>query len=203
VLLVGVGLAYLLAIALGALAAVWRGELIDWAVTAVVLVPYALTPAVVAALVGRGEVPASPLFAAALVLAAVLVADPMRQQREALIPVLVSDHAKAARARGAAPWRVVLVHGLRNALLPVTSRMMLELPMAVTACFVIERALGLSGLGEVTLEAVARRDVGWLMTVALWGAILAVGALVLSDVVQAIVDPRLRDALFKTRRRRR
>jgi peptide/nickel transport system permease protein len=202
ILVVGIALAYFLAIVLGAMAAAHRGRFVDWALTAAVLVPYALTPAVLATLLWRGASPSRPLLAAGLLLAVVLVADPMRQQREALLPELVSDHVKAARARGARPIRVVLVHGLRNALVPVTTRVVLELPMAVTGCFVIEHALGLGGLGEATLEAVARRDVSWLMTLALWGALFAVAVLVLSDVVQAVVDPRLREALFADQRRR-
>lgn len=203
ILVLGVGLAYLLGIVLGAVAATRRGRFVDWGLTATVLVPYALTPAVLATLLVRDGPPEEPLVAAGLVLAAALLADPMRQQREALLPELVSEHARAARARGARPLRVTFVHGLRNALAPVTTRAVLELPTAVTACFVIEHALGLGGLGEATVEAVARRDVSWLMTIALWGALFVVTVLVLSDVVQAIVDPRLRDALFADRRRRR
>jgi peptide/nickel transport system permease protein len=136
-------------------------------------------------------------------LAAVVVADPTRQGRAALVGVMTSDYFTASAARGAGPLRLMVVHGLRNAFAPVATRLSTELPLAVTACFVIERIYGLDGMGAVTLDAVARHDTRWLMAVALAGAVLAVLALIISDVAYASLDPRLRAALMRTRRRRR
>ena len=131
------------------------------------------------------------------------VADPARQGRAALVPVLASEHVRAARARGAGPFRVLFAHGLRNALAPVATRMSTEIPLALTACFVLERVFGLEGLGAATLEAVAAHDTRWLMALSLGGTVVAVAALVLSDVAYASLDPRLRGALTRATRRRR
>ena len=145
----------------------------------------------------------APLAWAVATLVAVFVADPARQGRAALLPVLASEQVRAARARGAGPWRVLFAHGLRNALAPVATRMSTEIPLALTACFVVERVYGLEGLGAATLEAVAAHDTRWLMALSLGGAVVAVVALVLSDVAYASLDPRLRVALTRATRRRR
>ncbi|MCA9625063.1 MAG: ABC transporter permease [Myxococcales bacterium] len=201
-LLLGLALAYLLAIPLGALAAFHRGGGLDVTLTALVLVPYALSPAVVATLVLRYAAPLeAPMVWAVGLVALALSADPTRHQRTAVAAALASDFAQAARARGASPLRLLLRHGVKNALLPVLTRLSTELPLALTACFVVERALGLSGLGEATLEAVAAHDTRWLMALALLGSVLAVLALASSDLANALVDPRLRSAVTMRRRR--
>ena len=203
ILTLGLALAYLLAIPLGSLAAWHRGRGVDRIVAATVLVPYAASPAVLALVAVRFGAPfSSPMIVATIVLALVMLADPVRQQRSELLPVLTEDYVRAAVARGAGPLRTLLMHGLRNAMLPVATRAALELPVAVTACFVIEKVLGLPGLGEATLDAVARNDTSWLMALAVAGSVLVVAALVVSDVAYALLDPRLRSAIAVVRRRR-
>ena len=203
IMLLGLSLAYLFAVPLGALSAWQRGRGADRIVAAAVLVPYAASPAVLALVASRLGAPlTSPMAVAVVLLALVMLADPVRQQRSELLPVLAEDYVRAAIARGAGPLRTLLVHALRNAMLPVATRAALELPVAVTACFVIEKALGLNGLGEATLAAVSRHDISWLMALALCGSILAVGSLVVSDVAYALLDPRLRSSIAVVRRRR-
>ena len=209
VLLLGLGLAYAGAIPLGALSALYRGSGVDRLVGWLVLVPYALSPAVLGAfgvaLGWRSGVPGSPSFGslvlAGVLLALVLAAEPTRQQRAALLPVLTQDYVRAAMARGAGRWRLVVVHGLRHALFPLATRSALELPAAWAGVFVLERALGLPGLGDATLAAVARGDTAWLMAMVVAGACWAVVALVLSDVAYALLDPRLRQAVLRPHRR--
>lgn len=202
ILALGIALAYLLAIPLGSIAAWWRGSMVDRAIAATVLVPYAASPALlVTAAVGFGVQPEAAMMWAVILLAIALVADPTRQQRAALLPVLSEDYVRAALARGASRIRVLLVHGLRNAMLPVVTRAALELPVALTGCFVIEAALGLDGLGEATVSAVTTHDHRWLMALAVSGAVWSVMGLVLTDIAYATLDPRLRSALSPQRRR--
>jgi len=202
-LLLGLALAYLLAVPLGSLAAAYRGQGVDRMVAAAVLIPYAASPAVIALVAVRFGAPFDfPMAWAVVLVALVLLADPVRHQRAELLPILTEDYVRAAIARGANPFRVLLVHGLRNAMLPVATRAALELPVAVTACFVIEKVLGIRGLGEATLDAVSRADASWLMALALAGAVFAVMTLVVSVVAYALLDPRLRSAITSVRRRR-
>ena len=199
----GVLIAYVLALVLGSLSAWRRGAWPDGAIAAATLLPFVISPAVLAVLVSRsfGPFPDGTVVAV-LLLAAVLVADPTRHQRAAMMTILARDYVRAAVARGVRPWRVIAVHALRNTALPVVTRLSVELPVALTACFVIEHALGLHGLGEATLAAVRHADTRWLMAIAVLSATWAVLALVVSDVLYAVMDPRLRAALGQVTRRR-
>jgi len=209
ILLLGLALAYAAAVPLGALCARLRGSAPERAITAAVLVPYALSPAVLGALGvalgwqrsahAAGSIGALALAAGLLALG--LLAEPTRQQRAALLPVLTEEYVRAAAARGVGPLRLYLVHGLRAALFPMVTRAPLELPAALTAVFVLERALGLPGLGDATLAAVASSDRHWLMALVLAGASWAVLSLVVSDVAYALLDPRLRQELLQRHRR--
>ncbi|MBN4059249.1 ABC transporter permease [Endomicrobium sp. AH-315-J14] len=199
-LLAGLALAYLLALPLGALAANRRRSWIDRGIALLVLVPYALSPAVIGVVAHRLGAPADgSLLWPALLLALVLLADPVRHQRAALMPVLQREFMQAARARGVPRWRAVLTHGLRNAMLPIATRAALELPTALTAVFVLERVFGLHGLCEATLTAVERLDASWLMALTLVGAVFSVLVLVANDLSYSLFDPRLR---FHMRRKR-
>lgn len=201
ILALGVALAYLLAIPLGSLAAWFRGTAVDHAIAAAVLVPYAASPALLAtAAVGFGAEIEADTTLAAILLAVALLADPTRQQRSALLPALAADHVRAALARGAGRARVLFVHGLRNAMLPLVTRAAVELPVAITGCFVLEAALGLDGLGDATITAVSDHDHRWLMALSIAGAVWSVLALVLTDIAQATLDPRARSALTPQRR---
>ncbi|MBW2459585.1 MAG: ABC transporter permease, partial [Deltaproteobacteria bacterium] len=203
ILVLGIALAYLFAVPLGTVSAFYRSRGLDRTICGAVLLPYALSPAVVGLLALHFDVLSSgSVVGAAVLLALVLVADPTHQQRAELLPVLAEDYVRAAVARGAGPLRVLFVHGLRNAMLPVVTRAALELPVAITACFVLEHVFSLSGLGRATLEAVRLHDTGWLMALSVTAAAVSVLALVLSDVSYALLDPRLRHALMQRTRRR-
>jgi peptide/nickel transport system permease protein len=203
VLLLGIALAYLFAVPLGTISALFRTRGLDRTICGLVLLPYALSPAAVGLLAIHFDALSSgSVLGAAALLGLVLVADPTHQQRAELVPVLAEDYVRAAIARGAGPLRVLFVHGLRNAMLPVVTRAALELPVAITACFVLEHVFGLSGLGRATLEAVRLHDTSWLMALSVTAAAVAVVSLVISDVSYAMLDPRLRHALMQRGRRR-
>jgi ABC-type dipeptide/oligopeptide/nickel transport system permease component len=191
----GLGLAYLAAVVLGAAGAFARRS--GWALAAATLVPYVLGPVALGVL-GAWLGLRGPL-GAALLLALALSADPTRHQMVALAPALWREHVRATLARGAGPARVV-AHALRGAMMPVLARAAVELPAALTGAFVLERALALRGLGEATLEAVARRDVTWLMCVTVGAAAWAVLATTACDVAAAALDPRLERGLLGGRR---
>ena len=196
-------IAYLLAIPLGTWSALYRSGVLDRTISAAVLLPHVMSPAVLGMLLlATGPSLQARQWLALVVLAAVMLADPTRQLRAELLPELAQDYARAAKARGASPLRVVVVHGLRNALLPLVTRGALELPVAVTGAFVVERVFGLHGLGEATVEAVRSANVSWLMFMALTATALAVVALIATDVVYAMLDPRLQEVLSRSRRGR-
>jgi peptide/nickel transport system permease protein len=192
-----IALAYAAGIPLGALAAATRGGKRDLTVACVLFSLYAIPTAVIAILVVRAlPAPAAGIIAATVVLALSLVAAPARQARSALAFVLSKDFVRAAMSRGASHTRAVVMHGLRNALLPVATLAALEAPIALGGAFVVERIFGLQGLGEATIRAVAERDTSWLMALSLFAATAAAVGVVVTDLAYALIDPRLAPAVF-------
>jgi peptide/nickel transport system permease protein len=187
-----IALAYAAAIPLGAISAARRGHRLELGIACVVLGFCAVPTAVVAVILRRVFGPdAAGILPAAVTLALALMAAPTGQQRSALAAALTADYITAAQARGATVTRVVLVHGLRNTLLPVLTLAALEGPMALGGAFVAERVFDLHGLGEATIAAVRDRDTGWLMALSISAAGLAAVFVLLSDLGGATLDPRL------------
>ncbi|MBI4950682.1 MAG: ABC transporter permease subunit [Myxococcales bacterium] len=195
-------LAYLWALPLGVASALWHGKVVDRLLWASALLPYALSPAVLGVVaLGLGAPLGGALVWPTLLLALALVADPARQVRSALLVTLCRDHVLAARARGAGRVRILWAHGVRNALWPLATRATLELPTALTGAFVLERAFKLPGLCDATVEAVAQRDAGFLMALAVAAAAWSVLVLVATDLAYAALDPRVRSAIGPVRGR--
>jgi peptide/nickel transport system permease protein len=196
-LLGGIVIAHLTGIALGTLSAVARGKSLDYVVAALVLGLYALPTAALAAWLHRLEI-GTGIWLPMLVVAAGLVAAPMRHQRAALASVLTSEVVRAARARGSSRLRATTLHGVRRAVASVLSLLAVEPPMALSAVFVVEHVFALDGLGAMTIEAVARRDVSYLMALSMAAATLAVFVVLVLDLTQSALDPRQRSKISRS-----
>jgi ABC-type dipeptide/oligopeptide/nickel transport system permease component len=195
-----IALAYAIAVPLGALGAVYRGRRVDIALMLAALAFYA-TPTAVIAVMTRGVAGAGHVLPAILALAPALVAAPAVQQRAALSLTLSQDYVRAATARGAGRVRAILVHGLRNALVPVATLATLEGPMAFGGSFVVERVFSLRGIGELTMLAVQQRDIAWLMAISMSAALIAAVFVVAADLAYVAIDPRLGGAIHGRRGR--
>ncbi|MEI7893518.1 MAG: ABC transporter permease, partial [Myxococcales bacterium] len=86
-----------------------------------------------------------------------------RYQRSALLDVLSQDYMRTARAKGVSRVREVLVHALRNALLPTVTLAGLQVPTMLGGAFVVEEVFHLPGLGYETLRAVETHNTSWLV----------------------------------------
>jgi peptide/nickel transport system permease protein len=212
--LVGLGmlLSVVLAVPLGALAAVWHrragGVLLSGASQIGVAVPSFIAgillvdilavrlqwfpsggwtaPAVDPAAFARQIV--LPVASLGLVQAAILT----RYVRSAVLDVMREDYLRTARAKGLGPYRALIRHGLRNAAIPVVTVLGLQLSTLLIGAIVVERVFVIPGLGSLLLDSVANRDLlvvqGVVMVLVL--AVLAVNYVV--DVLYAVLDPRLR-----------
>lgn len=187
-------LAYPLGIALGAIAAARRGKAADFAVAAVVMVLYALPTAVVVTAFAR---PSGSLALGAFLVALGLVASPARQARSALLTQVSQDAFRSFLAAGHSRASA-LVKVLRTAALPLVSGSVLEPSMALGSVFVVEHALGLSGLGAATVEAVRAKDVAFLMVLSVLAATTTMLMTLASDLVQAALDPRSRKRFVRS-----
>jgi ABC-type dipeptide/oligopeptide/nickel transport system permease component len=199
VVLGAISLAYVIAIPAGAIAALYRGRRVNVGVMLAVLALYVTPTAAIAVLARRAGGGGAAL--AIVVLALALVAAPTAQQSASLSLAISSDYVRAAVARGAGRTRAVLIHGLRNALLPVATLATLEGPMALGGAFVVERVFSLHGVGEATILAVQQRDTGWLMAISMVAALIAAILVVLADLVCIVIDPRLLPAILARRGR--
>jgi peptide/nickel transport system permease protein len=115
-----------------------------------------------------------------------------RYQRAELLRVLPDDYVRTARAKGASEPRVMIVHVLRNALIPTISLLGLTLPVLFTGAVFIERVFAWPGMGWVILGAVATRDYPLVTAgVIVAAATVTLGSLA-ADLLYAVVDPRIR-----------
>jgi len=129
-----------------------------------------------------------------LTLALVAMAGWSRFQRAATIEVLHATYVESARARGLPERRVVGVHALRNALIPLTAVVATDFAAILGGAVLVEVVFAWRGMGRLLLDAVNGSDVhvatGWLVVTASVVIVLNL----LADLVYAALDPRIRDA---------
>jgi peptide/nickel transport system permease protein len=117
-----------------------------------------------------------------------------RTTRAALLGVLSEDFLRTARAKGLLPSRILRVHALRNALVPVLAVLGLQLGQMVGAAGVIEIVFNRPGVGKLLIDAILSRD--YPLSEALVAVLLAGVILInlVTDVLYGLVDPRVRHA---------
>jgi peptide/nickel transport system permease protein len=132
------------------------------------------------------------LFLPAICLGAVGAAGTARYVRATLLDVRASRFMLAARARGITNRRLLLVHALRPALLPVVTLLGLALPVLVSGSVVVEAIFSWPGMGQVAFNAARARDIPLILGATLVGAAAVVLANLVADLLYAVVDPRSR-----------
>ena len=128
----------------------------------------------------------------ALTLGTGLAAVLSRMVRSSMLEVLGEDYMRSARARGLPPRRVILRHGLRNALLPVITLLGLQLGALLAGAVITETVFSWPGVGLLTIESIQSRDYPVLQACVLLISTIYVLVNLLTDIVYAWVDPRIR-----------
>jgi len=128
----------------------------------------------------------------ALTLGLVGAAGTARFQRAAVLEVIGQDFVRTARAKGVGEARVLLVHVLRNALLPVITLLGLAFPFLLTGAVLIETIFAWPGMGRLAAEAIFRRDYPLVTAAALVASAMVVTGSLVADVLYAVADPRIR-----------
>jgi peptide/nickel transport system permease protein len=118
----------------------------------------------------------------------------MRQVRSSLLEVLNEDFVRTARAKGLTERRVVLFHGLRNALLPVVTVMGLQVSRLLGGSVVVETVFAMPGLGRYGVDAIFIRDYPVVQIVVLVTALIVVFSNLVTDLLYAALDPRIKFA---------
>lgn len=115
-----------------------------------------------------------------------------RQARSSILEVLGEDYIRTARAKGLREWRVISIHALRNALIPVVTVIGLSVGALLGGAIMVEIIFAWPGVGKWVVDAVGRRDYQTVQ-----GAVLLLAAMVILvnftvDVLYAVIDPRIR-----------
>ena len=132
------------------------------------------------------------IFLPALTLAVVKTAFIGRLTRTSLLEVLGKDYVRTARAKGAREPRVIYRHGLRNALLPLTTGMGLSLLATLSGSVAIELVFNRPGIGKLLISAIAERDYAVIQGGVVVFAMFVVLINLLMDLLYIVVDPRVR-----------
>jgi len=190
---------FALAVPIGAVGAWWRGRAFDVASSAVMFILYA-TPTFAVAEVLRRLTTTDAFGEARLVfpvcaLAAGSLAMLSRWQRTAMLDIARQEFVRTARAKGMPIWRVLVVHALRNALMPMVTVAGLHLPALLGGAIVVEEVFGLRGAGFETMRAIELHDGAWLTAVLVAAAVAVTLGLVASDVACSALDPRVKEVL--------
>jgi dipeptide transport system permease protein len=132
------------------------------------------------------------LLLPALVLGTSTTAVIARMTRSSLLEVLREDYMRSARARGLSPARVVLVHGLRNALIPVITVIGLKVGSLLAGAVLTETIFSWPGIGKWLIDAIARRDYPVVQAGILISACTFIAVNLLVDLLYGVVNPRIR-----------
>lgn len=123
-----------------------------------------------------------------------VVAGMMRLLRSGMLEVLDSDYVKLARVKGVVERRVVWLHALKNALIPVVTFAGIYFSILVTTAIVVETVFAWPGLGRLAYEAISSRDYPVIQAVVLATAAIVAVVNLGVDCLYAAIDPRIRHA---------
>jgi peptide/nickel transport system permease protein len=127
-----------------------------------------------------------------LVLAVFMAGSTMRLMRSTMLEVLRLDYMRTAQAKGLGRGVRLRRHALRNALIPVVTLIGLRLAFVFSGSAIIETVYGLPGLGQMTLDALSRRDYQVVQAVTLFSAFIIITVNLLVDLSYGLIDPRIR-----------
>lgn len=127
-----------------------------------------------------------------IVLVMLNVGSYMRYQRTNTLEVLSADYIRTARAKGLSEGKVVYKHVFRNTMIPLVTVMASTLPMLFGGAMITETVFGIPGIGKITYDALSVGDIPLAMGYNMFIAILTVIGILLSDIMYAVVDPRVK-----------
>jgi len=115
-----------------------------------------------------------------------------RFMRASMLDNMTQDYVRTARAKGMTERIVVLVHVLRNSLIPVVTVIALGIPTVFTGAIITEQIFRVNGLGQLLITAIYASDIPMVLTLSVVFAILIVLFNLIADLLYAILDPRIR-----------
>ncbi len=116
----------------------------------------------------------------------------MRMTRTNMLEVMNSDYIRTARAKGLKEKTVIYKHAFRNTLIPLVTSLAGLLPSLFSGSIITEQVFDLPGIGNIALKAMSAGDIPFIMGYNMFLALLSVIGVLLSDLMYAVVDPRVK-----------
>ena len=207
-----------IAIPLGIVSATKQYSITDYAVTIITMIGISLPSFFFAALLIKvfsswlGWFPASGLVSASastggiayfldmlhhlalpmMVLIVLSIGGLMRYTRTNMLEVLNSDYIRTARSKGLSEKKVIYVHAFRNTMIPLMTLLAGILPSLFGGAMITEEVFAIDGIGRLAYKALQQGDVPFIMGYNMFLAVLTVIGTLLSDLMYAVVDPRVK-----------
>jgi dipeptide transport system permease protein len=134
----------------------------------------------------------SHLILPAVALGTIPLAVIARMTRSSMLEVLREDYVRTARAKGASTWRVVGIHALRNALIPVVTTIGLQVGTMLAGAILTETIFSWPGIGKWLVEAIHRRDYPAVQGGILMSATVIIAVNLVVDLLYGVINPRIR-----------
>ena len=200
--LIAAGLAGVIGIVLGAVAALRRNKIIDKVImvitTAFVSMPSFIMGSLLLVLfaISWAILPANGAAPGGLILPIVTLSlYPMayitRLTRSSMLDVLGQDYIRTAKAKGVSGAKIIFGHALKNSLIPVITYFGPMLAYIVTGSLVVERIFAVPGIGRAFVSSITNRDYPMVMGTTIVLAVLIVVMNLVSDILYKVVDPRI------------
>jgi dipeptide transport system permease protein len=132
------------------------------------------------------------LILPSIVLGTIPLAVIARQTRSAMLEVLGEDYVRTAKAKGLSPRRVVNVHALRNALIPVVTTIGLQVGMLMAGAILTESIFSWPGIGKWMIDSISKRDYVVVQSGLLLIALIVMAVNLIVDLLYAVINPRIR-----------
>jgi peptide/nickel transport system permease protein len=133
------------------------------------------------------------LFLPAVALGIGSAAGVARYMRGSMLEVIHQDFIRTARAKGLSERTVIFKHALRNALIPIITLLGLYLPFLLSGAVLVETIFSWPGMGRLIVDAIFQRDYPLVMATSFVIAAIVIFGNLISDVLYAVVDPRIRN----------
>jgi len=115
-----------------------------------------------------------------------------RWYRTLFLEEISKDYVRTARAKGLTELRVLFLHVLRNAMIPILTGVVVVLPTLFMGSLILESFFGIPGLGSYTIDAIRSQDFAIVRSMVFLGSVLYIIGLLLTDISYTLVDPRVR-----------
>lgn len=115
----------------------------------------------------------------------------MRLTKTSMLDALNQDYITTAKAKGVPKLKIIFVHALRNALIPVVTYLGPEVAYIITGSMVVESIFTIPGLGTMFVQSINNRDYPYIMAVTIFLALLMIIANLITDIIYKLIDPRI------------